>query len=49
MIIRNNKKIDTENKMIIITPEEIVNKGTCKLGAKSVFLAGTIDNGDSLN
>ena len=38
-----------DNKMIIITPEEIVNKGTCKLGSKSVFLAGTIDNGDSLN
>ena len=35
--------------MIIITPEETVNKGTCKLGSKSVFLAGTIDNGDSLN
>ena len=35
--------------MIIITPEEIVNKETNKLDAKSVFLAGTIDNGDSLN
>lgn len=38
-----------ENKMIIITPEEIVNKGANKLDAKSVFLAGTIDNGNSLN
>ena len=38
-----------ENKMIIITPEEIVNKRANKLNAKSVFLAGTIDNGDSLN
>ena len=38
-----------ENKMIIITPEEIVNKGANRLDAKSVFLAGTIDNGDSLN
>lgn len=35
--------------MIIITPETIVNKGANKLNAKSVFLAGTIDNGDSLN
>ncbi len=35
--------------MIIITPEEIVNKGANRLDAKSVFLAGTIDNGDSLN
>lgn len=35
--------------MIIITPEEIVNKGANKLDAKSVFLAGTIDNGNSLN
>ena len=35
--------------MIIITPEEITNQGTCKFGSKSVFLAGTIDNGDSLN
>lgn len=35
--------------MIIITPEETTNQGTCKLGSKSVFLAGTIDNGDSLN
>ena len=35
--------------MIIITPEEIVNKGANKLDAKSIFLAGTIDNGDSLN
>ncbi len=38
-----------ENKMIIITPEEIVNKGANRLNAKSIFLAGTIDNGDSLN
>jgi len=35
--------------MIIITPEEIKNKGENKIGAKSVFLAGTIDNGNSLN
>ena len=35
--------------MIIITPETIVNKGANKLNAKSVFLAGTIDNGNSLN
>ena len=35
--------------MIIITPETIFNKGANKLNAKSVFLAGTIDNGDSLN
>ena len=35
--------------MIIITPETIVNKGANKLNAKSIFLAGTIDNGDSLN
>ena len=35
--------------IIIMTPEEIVNKGANKLDAKSVFLAGTIDNGDSLN
>ena len=25
--------------MIIITPEETTNQGTCKLGSKSVFLA----------
>ena len=37
------------SKMIIITPETIVNKGANKLNAKSVFLAGTIDNGNSLN
>ncbi len=37
------------NEMIIITPEEIKNKGANKIGAKSVFLAGTIDNGNSLN
>ena len=35
--------------MIIITPDETNNQGTCKLGSRSVFLAGTIDNGDSLN
>jgi len=35
--------------MIIITPEEIVNKGANKLNTKSIFLAGTIDNGESLN
>jgi len=37
------------DEMIIITPEEIKNKGENKIGAKSVFLAGTIDNGNSLN
>ena len=37
------------DEMIIITPEEIKNKGANKIGAKSVFLAGTIDNGNSLN
>ena len=37
------------DEMIIITPEEIKNKGANKIVAKSVFLAGTIDNGDSLN
>ena len=35
--------------MIIITPEEIVNKGANRLNTKSIFLAGTIDNGYSLN
>jgi hypothetical protein len=35
--------------MIIITPEEVQNKGANKIEAKSVFLAGTIDNGNSLN
>ena len=35
--------------MIIITPEGVKNKGANKLDTKSVFLAGTIDNGDSLN
>ena len=35
--------------MIIITPETTENSGANKLGAKSVFLAGTIDNGNSLN
>ena len=35
--------------MIIITPEEVENKEANKIGAKSVFLAGTIDNGNSLN
>ena len=35
--------------MIIITPEEVVNKEANKIGVKSVFLAGTIDNGNSLN
>ena len=38
-----------ENKMIIITPEEIINKGANRLDTKSIFLAGTIDNEDSLN
>lgn len=35
--------------MIIITPEEVVNKEANKINTKSVFLAGTIDNGNSLN
>ena len=35
--------------MIIITPEKTINKSTNKLNSKSVFLACTIDNGDSLN
>lgn len=35
--------------MIILTPEEIVNKGANRLDTKSIFLAGTIDNGNSLN
>lgn len=35
--------------MIIITPETIENKGSNTFDSKSVFLAGTIDNGDSLN
>ena len=35
--------------MIIITPEKTINKSTNKLNSKSVFLAGTIDNGNSLN
>ena len=33
--------------MIIITPETIINKKSNKLNTKSVFLAGTIDNGNS--
>ena len=37
------------DNMIIITPEEVMNKEANKIGAKSVFLAGTIDNGNSLN
>lgn len=37
------------DNMIIITPEEVTNKEANKIGAKSVFLAGTIDNGNSLN
>ena len=37
------------DNMIIITPEEVINKEANKIGAKSVFLAGTIDNGNSLN
>ena len=37
------------SEMIIITPEGVKNKGANKLDTKSVFLAGTIDNGDSLN
>jgi len=35
--------------MIIITPEKTYNKESNRLNSKSVFLAGTIDNGDSLN
>lgn len=37
------------DNMIIITPEEVINKEANKIGAKSVFLAGTIDNGNSFN
>lgn len=37
------------DEMIIVTPDEINNIDANKIGAKSVFLAGTIDNGDSLN
>lgn len=37
------------DNMIIITPEKVINKEANKIGAKSVFLAGTIDNGNSLN
>ena len=37
------------DNMIIITPEEVINKEANKIVAKSVFLAGTIDNGNSLN
>ena len=37
------------DNMIIITPEEGINKEANKIGAKSVFLAGTIDSGNSLN
>jgi len=33
--------------MIIITPDEIINKGANSINTKSVFLAGTIDNGNS--
>ena len=35
--------------MIIITPEETISKLPNKPNSKSVFLAGTIDNGNSLN
>ena len=35
--------------MIIITPEETISKLPNKPNSKSVFLAGTIDNGDSLH
>ena len=35
--------------MIIVTPEETISKLPNKPNSKSVFLAGTIDNGDSLN
>lgn len=44
----NNKYANNDN-MIIITPEEVTNKEENKLKSKSVFLAGTIDNGNSLN
>lgn len=37
------------DEMIIITPEKTYNKEPNRLNSKSVFLAGTIDNGDSLN
>ena len=37
------------DEMIIITPEKTYNKESNRLNSKSVFLAGTIDNGDSLN
>ena len=37
------------DNMIIITPEEVENNEANKIGVKSVFLAGTIDNGNSLN
>ena len=37
------------DNMIIITPEEVENEEANKIGVKSVFLAGTIDNGNSLN
>lgn len=37
------------SKIQIITPEFDYNGGENKLNAKSVFLAGTIDNGESLN
>lgn len=35
--------------LTIITPEDIKNKWANKLDTKSIFLAGTIDNGDSMN
>jgi hypothetical protein len=38
-----------KSEMIILTPESTINKGANKLNTKSVFLAGTIDNGDSMN
>ena len=37
------------SKIQIITPESDYNGDVNKLNAKSVFLAGTIDNGKSLN
>lgn len=35
--------------MIVITPDNIINKKNNGLNTKSIFLAGTIDNGNSEN
>ena len=35
--------------MIIIRPDNIDNRGANKMNAKGVFLAGTIDNGNSVD